>query len=73
MCVLLVGLTGCASVNLNAGFSEVGAGVEDRAATKVVWNRGTELGTEAAAAKASEAELARDGITVDAPDLHKRH
>jgi outer membrane protein, heavy metal efflux system len=48
LCVLLVGLTGCASVNLNAGFAEVSAGVEDRAATKIVWNRGTELDNEAA-------------------------
>jgi outer membrane protein, heavy metal efflux system len=48
LCVLLIGLTGCASVNLNAGFSEVRAGVEDRAATRIVWNRGTELDNEAA-------------------------
>ena len=46
--VLLVGLTGCASVNLNAGFSEVGAAIEERAATTIVWNRGTELDSEAA-------------------------
>ena len=45
--VLLVGLTGCASVNLNAGFAEVGAAVEERAATRIVWNRGTELDNEA--------------------------
>lgn len=48
LCVLLVGLTGCASVNLNAGFSEVGAAVEERAATRIGWNRGTELDNEAA-------------------------
>ena len=48
LCGLLVGLTGCASVNLNAGFSEVGAVVEERAATKIVWNRGTDLDHEAA-------------------------
>lgn len=47
LCLLLVGLSGCASVNLNAGFSEVGAVVEERAATKIVWNRGTELDLEA--------------------------
>jgi hypothetical protein len=34
--VLLVGLTGCASVNLDAGFAEVGAAVEERAATRIV-------------------------------------
>ena len=47
-CVLLVGLSGCASVNLNAGFAEVGAAVEERAATTIVWNRGAELDNEAA-------------------------
>jgi cobalt-zinc-cadmium efflux system outer membrane protein len=46
--VLFVGLTGCASVNLNAGFAEVGAAVEERTATKIVWNRGTELDNEVA-------------------------
>ena len=45
--LLLVGLTGCASVDLHAGFPEVSAAVEERAATKVVWNRGTELDKEA--------------------------
>jgi cobalt-zinc-cadmium efflux system outer membrane protein len=48
LCVLLVGLSGCASVNLNAGFAEVGAAVEERAATRIMWNRGTELDDEAA-------------------------
>jgi cobalt-zinc-cadmium efflux system outer membrane protein len=48
LCLLLVGLTGCASVDLRAGFSEVGAVVEERAATKIVWNRGNELDNEAA-------------------------
>ena len=48
LCLLLVGLTGCASVNLDAGFSEVGAVVEERAGTKIVWNRGTDLDHEAA-------------------------
>jgi cobalt-zinc-cadmium efflux system outer membrane protein len=47
VCLSLLGLTGCASVNLSAGFPEVRAEVEDRYATKLVWNRGTELDTEA--------------------------
>jgi len=48
LCLLLGGLSGCASVNLNAGFSEVGAVVEEPTATKIVWSRGTELDREAA-------------------------
>ena len=48
LCLLLVGLTGCASVDLRAGFPEVSAVVEERAATKIVWNRRTELDNEAA-------------------------
>lgn len=48
VCLLLLGLTGCASVNLSAGFPEVSAAVEERSATKIVWNRGTELDKEAA-------------------------
>jgi len=46
--LLLVGLTGCASVNLDSGFPEVRAAVEERQATTIVWNRGTELDQEAA-------------------------
>ena len=48
LCLLLVGLTGCASVDLRAGFPEVSAAVEERAATKILWNRGNELDNEAA-------------------------
>lgn len=48
VCLLLFGLTGCASVNLSAGFPEVSAAVEERYATRIVWNRGTELDNEAA-------------------------
>ena len=48
MCLLLLGLTGCASVNLSAGFPEVGTAVEERYAAKIVWSRGTELDQEAA-------------------------
>jgi cobalt-zinc-cadmium efflux system outer membrane protein len=46
--LLLLGLTGCASVNLSAGFPEVGASVEERSASRIVWNRGTDLDQEAA-------------------------
>jgi cobalt-zinc-cadmium efflux system outer membrane protein len=47
LCPLLLGLTGCASVNLDSGFPEVRAAVEERQATTIVWNRGTELDQEA--------------------------
>jgi len=47
MGVLLLGLTGCASVDLRAGFSEVSAVVEERAATRIAWQSGTELDREA--------------------------
>jgi cobalt-zinc-cadmium efflux system outer membrane protein len=46
--LLLVGLTGCATVDLSAGFPEVRAVVEERSASKIVWNSGTELDQEAA-------------------------
>ncbi|MGH2359316.1 MAG: TolC family protein [bacterium] len=48
VCFLLLGLTGCASVNLSAGFPAVSAAVEERSAATLVWNRGTELDREAA-------------------------
>ena len=48
LCPLLLGLTCCASVNLDSGFPEVRAAVEERQATTIVWNRGTELDQEAA-------------------------
>jgi len=47
VCLSLLGLTGCASVNLSAGVPEVRAAVEERYAAKLVWNRGTELDKEA--------------------------
>jgi cobalt-zinc-cadmium efflux system outer membrane protein len=47
LCLVLVGLTGCASVNLDAGFLEVRAAVEERNGTRIVWNQGTELDREA--------------------------
>jgi cobalt-zinc-cadmium efflux system outer membrane protein len=41
-------LSGCLSVALNAGFDEVRATVEERSATKIFWNNGTDLDKEAA-------------------------
>jgi len=41
-------LGGCASVDISAGFPEVGAAVEERYAAKLAWNRGPELDKEAA-------------------------
>jgi cobalt-zinc-cadmium efflux system outer membrane protein len=60
--LLLLGLTGCASVDLSAGFPEVGAAVEERASTRIVWNQGTELDQEAAEQVRS---LLRRKLTVD--------
>jgi cobalt-zinc-cadmium efflux system outer membrane protein len=45
---LALGLTGCATVNLDSGFQEVRAAVQERGATTIAWNRGTELDHEAA-------------------------
>lgn len=47
-CLLLVGLTGCASMDLDTGFSDVRSAVEERHATTIAWNRGTELDQETA-------------------------
>ena len=48
LAIVLFGVTGCASVNLSAGFPEVSATVEERYAKKIAWNQGTELDREAA-------------------------
>jgi cobalt-zinc-cadmium efflux system outer membrane protein len=53
---------GCASVALNAGFDEVKATVEERAAIKMYWNNGTDLDKEAAEKVGS---LLKDKLTVD--------
>lgn len=45
---VLVGLSGCATVNPRAALLEVGNAVEERAAARVQWNRGTALDHEAA-------------------------
>src|SRR5215467_2326502 len=41
-------LSGCVTVQQDAGFSDVRASVEERAASKIVWNQGSELDREAA-------------------------
>src|SRR5207245_3618874 len=43
LCALLMLVTGCATVDQRAGFSDVGAAVEARSGKSVVWHRGTEL------------------------------
>ncbi len=43
----VVVLTGCASMDLRAGFSEVGGVVQERAGASVVWSQGTDLDKEA--------------------------
>jgi outer membrane protein, heavy metal efflux system len=48
VCVLLLLLTGCATVDQRAGFSDVREVVEERSGKRVVWNLGTELDAEAA-------------------------
>jgi cobalt-zinc-cadmium efflux system outer membrane protein len=47
LCLLLFGLTGCASVDLRTGFPDVSAAVAERSGTTIVWNGGTELDKEA--------------------------
>jgi cobalt-zinc-cadmium efflux system outer membrane protein len=49
VCVLLLLLTGCVTVDQRAGFSDVREVVEARSGKHVVWNLGTELDAEAAA------------------------
>jgi cobalt-zinc-cadmium efflux system outer membrane protein len=45
--VLLVLLSGCTTVSLNAGFTEISGVVEERTAGKIFWSSGTELDKEA--------------------------
>jgi len=59
---LLVFLSGCTTVSLNAGFAEIGALVEKRNAIKIFWNGGTELDREAAEKVRS---LLKGRLTVD--------
>ncbi|HKZ08273.1 MAG TPA: TolC family protein [Methylomirabilota bacterium] len=46
--LLLLGTVGCASVTLDAGFSDVKQAVERRAGATVVWSPGADLGPESA-------------------------
>ena len=45
---LVLGLTGCASVNLSTGYPDVSAKIEERAAAQIAWSQGVELDQEAA-------------------------
>jgi cobalt-zinc-cadmium efflux system outer membrane protein len=60
--ILMVFASGCATVSLNAGFSEVSALVEERGAFKVFWNNGTDLDKQAAEKLRA---LLKDNLTVD--------
>ena len=55
-------LSGCATVDLNAGFSDVSAAVEQRSALKIVWNNGSDLDREA---EEKIRSLLRRKLTVD--------
>src|SRR6266850_6821299 len=46
--ILLVFLGGCTTVAMNAGFNDVRGTVEERSASKIFWNNGTDLDKEAA-------------------------
>lgn len=61
--VLLVLLTGCATFDQRAGFSDLSAAVEQRSGMRVAWNLGTEL--DAQVAKEVRELLARP-LTADA-------
>jgi cobalt-zinc-cadmium efflux system outer membrane protein len=60
--VSLVFLSGCTTVSLNGGFSDVSALVEERGGLKVFWNNGTDLDKDAAEKLGS---LLKDQLTVD--------
>lgn len=60
--VLLIFASGCATVSLNAGFSEVSALVEERGGLKVFWNNGTDLDQQAAEKLKA---LLKNKLTVD--------
>ena len=60
--VSLVFLGACTTVSLNAGFSDVGALVEDRGGLKIFWNNGTDLDREASEKLRS---LLNNKLTVD--------
>jgi cobalt-zinc-cadmium efflux system outer membrane protein len=60
--ILLVFVSGCTTVAMNAGFDDVKATVEERSALKIFWNNGTDLDKEAAEKLNS---LLKDKLTVD--------
>jgi cobalt-zinc-cadmium efflux system outer membrane protein len=60
--VLLFFLSGCTTVSLNAGFGEISTLVEERNATKIFWNSGSELDKEATE---KVLFLLRNKLTVD--------
>jgi len=47
LCASLIFTSGCTTVSLNAGFSDVSTVVGERGAGKIFWNSGTELDKEA--------------------------
>ena len=59
---LLVFVSGCTTVAMNAGFDDVRGTVEERSAIKIFWNNGTDLDKEAAEKVGS---LLKDKLTVD--------
>jgi cobalt-zinc-cadmium efflux system outer membrane protein len=59
---MLVLVSGCASVALNAGFDDVRATVEERGGLKIFWNNGTDLDKEASEKVNS---LLKDKLTAD--------
>src|SRR5437867_4411991 len=62
VCALLVLVTGCATFDQRAGFSDVSAAVEARSGKRVVWHLGTEL--DAHVAQEVQA-LLQDTLTID--------
>ena len=59
--VLLVFVSGCTTVAMNAGFDDVRGTVEERSAIKIFWNNGTDLDKEAAEKVDFVAEGEADG------------
>ena len=62
VCTLLVLLTGCATFDQRAGFSEVSTVVEARSGKRVVWHLGTELDAQV---DQEVRALLHDTLTVD--------
>jgi len=62
ICALLMLVTGCATVDQRAGFSDVSAAVEARSGKRVVWNLGTALDAQVAQEVSA---LLQETLTVD--------